>query len=237
LIARTYIFQSSCQCADQPIGFFILVAIVCVTLSRAAIAPGPFLMTAGAAAGLAAWTKNEGTLLLALIVVVTGVQAPRFRPLRYVAAGAAVPSVAVALFKLGLSPSNDLFSQQTVADIAGKLIDPDRWTIVIDRFVHLVPAWGEVPGGALAGLGLAVALSASPDRRAARRAGFALLLVGAMLTGYGLVYVITPAPLEWQIATSLDRLLTQLWPTTVWAAFQLGGSGQRLGVGVGSGTT
>ncbi|MEO8258289.1 MAG: hypothetical protein ABI868_13155 [Acidobacteriota bacterium] len=171
------------------------------------------------------------------MIIVAGVQAPRFRPLRYLAAGAAGPAVAVAAFKLGLSPSNDLFTQQTAADIAGKLIDPGRWTTVIDRFVDLVPAWGEVPGGALAGLGLAVVLAASPDRRSARRAGFAMLLVGAMLTGYGLIYVITPAPLEWQIATSLDRLLTQLWPTTVWAAFQLSGGGPGLSADVSSGAT
>ncbi|MEO8258288.1 MAG: hypothetical protein ABI868_13150 [Acidobacteriota bacterium] len=41
LIARTHVFQSSCQCADQPIGFFILVAIVFVTMSRGATGPGP----------------------------------------------------------------------------------------------------------------------------------------------------------------------------------------------------
>jgi hypothetical protein len=51
-----------------------------------------------------------------------------------------------------------------------------------------------------------------------------MLLVIAMSVGYGLVYVVTPLPLEWQIATSFDRLFTQLWPALVWSAFQLSGS-------------
>jgi hypothetical protein len=97
--------------------------------------------------------------------------------------------------------------------------------IVTDRLMDLVPAWGDVPGGALASLGLAVALTARPDRRSVGRATSGLLLAIAMFFGYGLVYVITPKPLEWQIATSFDRLFTQLWPTLVWAAFQLSGSG------------
>ncbi len=225
LIARTYVFQSSCQCADQPIGFFILVAIVFLTMSQGEIDPRPFLVTGGAAAGLAAWTKNEGALLLVLIFLVASVLARRGRALLSLTAGAAVPVLVLAIFKAGLSPSNYLFDQQTIGEIAGKIFATGRSAIVIDQFVRRIPAWGEVPGGALAGLGLAVALTASPDRRSAGRAAFALMLVCAMFIGYGLVYLITPAPLEWQIATSFDRLLTQLWPTTVWAAFQLSSSG------------
>ena len=62
--ARTYVFQVSCQCADVPIGFFILVATLFVVLARQS---DPLLLIAGAAAGLAAWTKNEGQLLLVVI--------------------------------------------------------------------------------------------------------------------------------------------------------------------------
>ncbi len=49
-------------------------------------------------------------------------------------------------------------------------------------------------------------------------------MVVAMLGGFALVYVVTPNPLDWQVATSFERLFTQLWPTVVWAAFQMSGS-------------
>jgi hypothetical protein len=42
------------------------------------------------------------------------------------------------------------------------------------------------------------------------------------------VFVITPLPLEWQMNTSFERLLVQLWPALVWAAFQLSGGEVRL---------
>jgi hypothetical protein len=50
------------------------------------------------------------------------------------------------------------------------------------------------------------------------------LLVTAIFFGYGLVYVITPLPVGWQISTSFDRLFTQLWPALLWTAFQCVGS-------------
>jgi hypothetical protein len=228
LISRTYIFQSSSQCADEPVGFFILVAISFLAISRQETESRALLVVAGAAAGLAAWTKNEGVLLLLLVLMATSVRAPRSRALLCVTAGAVIPVLALAIFKARLAPSNYLVDQQAAA-VAEKIVDKTRWMFVIGRLVYLVPAWGEVPGGALAGLGLAVALTAGPDRRSAGRAASALLLVTMMLMGYGLVYVITPLPLEWQIATSLDRLLTQLWPTVVWAAFQLSSSGPSAG--------
>jgi len=80
-----------------------------------------------------------------------------------------------------------------------------------------------MPGGALLWLGLAVAITMRLDRPAVARAATALLLLIAMFAGYTLVYVITPLPLEWQISTSFDRLLVQLWPALVWTAFQLSG--------------
>ena len=77
-----------------------------------------------------------------------------------------------------------------------------------------------MPGGALLWSGLAVVLAARADRLGAVRAAAGALVVAAMLGGYLAVHVITPAPLSWHIATSFERLVVQLWPAAVWAAFQ-----------------
>lgn len=223
LMARTYVFQSACQCADVPIGFFILVTTCFVATGLRAPQPASALLIAGCAAGLAAWTKNEGLVLLVWVVLVSMVPASRLRKLAHAAAGAAAPGSALTVFKLSLAPPNYLLGGQSLSDILAKLVDSSRWTLVMDRLTPLVPRWGAVPGGALASLGLAVALTARLDRRAVTYAGAGLGLVLAMLVSYSLVYVITPKPLDWQIATSFDRLFTQLWPTLVWAAFQLSG--------------
>ena len=41
-----------------------------------------------------------------------------------------------------------------------------------------------------------------------------------------------PLDVAWQIATSFDRLLLQLWPTFVWGAFQLTGRERLLPIDV-----
>jgi hypothetical protein len=40
-----------------------------------------------------------------------------------------------------------------------------------------------------------------------------------MYTGYLVFYVITPYELKWHLETSLSRLLMQLWPSFILAAF------------------
>jgi hypothetical protein len=176
-------------------------------------------LTAGAAAGFAAWTKDEGLPLLALVLLVATFRAPRLRALTRVAIGAAVPVMALAMLKLSVETSNYLFGQQGVG-VVQKLVDPSRWTTVARAVANLGAAWGAVPGGAFVCLALAVALTTRPDRDSAIRASAGLLLVVAVMSAYSLVYVMTPLPLEWQIAVSFGRLVGQLWPALVWAAFQ-----------------
>ena len=59
-----------------------------------------FVRTGLAAAGLAAWTKDEGQLLLLLVPLAAMGGGLRVRRLGAVAAGAAVPLVTLAAFKL-----------------------------------------------------------------------------------------------------------------------------------------
>jgi hypothetical protein len=221
LMARTYAFQTACQCADVPIGFFILVAIVFMTLGWGEREPARFFAVAGLAAGCAALTKNEGAPLMLLVGFVALLKAPRVQSLTGAALGAALPLVALTIFKVRLAPSNYLFELQTPAALRAKLQDPARWSNVFGQIADRVPAWGEVWMGALACLAVAAALTARRDRASRHRAATALLLVAAMLVSYGVIYVVTPLPLDWQIATSFDRLFTQIWPALVWAAFQL----------------
>jgi hypothetical protein len=227
LAARTYVAQASCMCADVPLGYYILVSIGLAVLG-ATTANGAFLVIAGAAAGLAAWTKNEGLVLLMLVfpVAVAAARGRRVAAALQLASGAAVPVTALAVFKGTLAPPSYLIAQGADA-LVSKLGDPARWTLVASRFSELLPAWGEVPGSAFGATALAAALIARPDAAAVRRGCLGLLLAAAMMAAYATVYVITPADVLWQIATSFDRLVTQLWPAIVWAVFQLSGGNPR----------
>jgi hypothetical protein len=225
---HTYVFQSSCQCADVPIAQFMLVAVACSAIARQRPRNSWMLMAvAGAAAGLAAWTKNEGEILflLLLIGVVTWPAGERDRRGLWFGVGAAGPLAALVWFKLRLAPSNYLFTPTAMAGLVERLLDAGRWTLIRTQLLEMLPAWGELPGGALLLLTLVVALTMRLDRRGAERCAWALGVVVVMMMGYVLVYAMTPLPLLWQILTSFPRLMTQLWPTLVWALFQLSGAG------------
>jgi hypothetical protein len=222
--ARTYVFQVSCQCADVPIGFFILVATIFLVLARESDLQ---LLVAGAATGLAAWTKNEGQLLF---VVIAGFAAilfwNRLHRLWLLGLGSAVPLAALVVFKLILAPSNEFLIQPGDA-IVDKLFDIGRWRLVLTHTWSLLERWGNVPGGALVWSALAVVLAARANRLAVSRSIAGMLVVATMLGGYLVVYAITPAPLSWHIATSFERLVVQLWPAAVWSAFQLSAGHRR----------
>ena len=227
---HTYVFQGSCQCADVPIAQFILIAVSCGAIARQTGKDGALLMVvAGSAAGLAAWTKNEGQLLLLILLLAIGTwpAGTRSRILYRFGVGAAVPLAALAWFKLQMAPSNYLFTGAAIAGLNDRLFDTGRWALIWTAVGERLPAWGELPGGALLILALAVLLTVRVDRRAIRQFGFGLAVIALMMTGYVFVYAITPQPLQWQISTSFDRLVTQLWPALVWAGFQLSGAGRR----------
>lgn len=223
----TYVFQGSCQCADVPLAQYVLVAVASGAMARQAGATGSLIAVAGTAAGLAAWTKNEGQVLLVLMLVsiVTWPRGERWRSWRWFGAGAAVPLGALLWFKLRLAPDNYLFTPGSLAGLVERLRDADRWTLIRAHLGTLVPSWGETPGGALLILGIVVLLTARVDRRALPRAAFGLAVLGVTASGYVFVYAITPLPLEWQILTSFPRLMVQLWPALVWTVFQVSAAG------------
>lgn len=224
---HTYVFQGSCQCADVPIAQFVLVAVACGAMARTAGENRTLIAIAGAAAGLAAWTKNEGQVLFVamLIGLATWSRRDRYRAWRWFAVGAVVPLAAVLWFKLRLAPQNYLFTAPAVDSLVERLHDADRWTVIRTQLTDLVPAWGEVPGGALLILAAVVALTARVSRRELWGCAFGLGVIVLMMIGYILVYAITPLPLLWQILTSFPRLMTQVWPALVWTLFQISTAG------------
>jgi hypothetical protein len=145
LMARTYTFQTACQCADVPIGFFILVAISFMALGLQARKPAPFFAVAGLATGCArrgARARRFDSGPLVRVPEVT--QSPVTRQRDERAAAARV----LAIFKR-LVPSNICSScrrrrrrvEACDQGALGKCVQPDG-----DR----VPTWGEVWGGAIA---------------------------------------------------------------------------------------
>jgi hypothetical protein len=215
------------QYADVPLAGFVLAAVVCLCLAeRVPTARGGLLVAAGAAVGCAAWTKNEGLLFAAAVLASQGALQARRAGWRgaaadvlRLAAGLAPVLAALLYLKLAIAPPS-LYLTQEAASLRGRLLDPARYLAVARALGQQAWRFGEWPVSVAALLAVyAGCLGRAREPGTRRVAGGAV--AAAALTGaaYLASYVATPFPLEWQLRTSLGRLLLQLWPVTVLAFF------------------
>ena len=194
------------QYVDVPVAFFLLGALALTCLEEAFPGRAHWLAAlAGLSAGLAAWTKNEGLMLLGIFLVLRMIQNKLAR-LPALLAGAALPLACVLYFKLTLAPPNDLVAGQSIAHAAdaaryGKV----AWAFLLHTFTFAGLAVSPV-------IVAAVYLFCFRIQRPVRLVGFAL---AAAIAGYSITYILSPGDLDWRINGSIDRILIQLWPSAM----------------------
>ena len=196
------------QYADVPLACYFAGALVFALLDR------PIL--AGVSAGLAGWTKDEG--LLFLVLFLTAVVVFRRRATLAVIAGALPAGAIIAFFKIWLSKGNASVLPASLTAAANRVADLGRYGAVIAAFgreLHGMAAGWYHP--ILPLIVLAVALRF--DRERSRDVAFCAAISATLLVGYLGVYILTPNDLEWQLQTSLGRLLAQLWPALLLIGF------------------
>ena len=224
LAPGAFITQWTAQQADVPFAFFMVSGLMLLGHARTASWPGAGeaqrpLLLAGILVGLAAWTKNEGLLLvctMTLLAVAVAIRSGRRVGLWWWAAGLAPTVLTVAWFKMIVAPVLPYYLPEGPLLVA--LLQ--RWTeqghrAVIDGALwHGWTTWGD---GAFAMVSLAsVGLACSRAGRVTRELVVVPLV---MLAAYYVVYLLTSLDVAWLIGTTFNRLLTQLWPSFVLAAF------------------
>jgi hypothetical protein len=224
-----FVAHGASQYADIPVGLYLLAAVALVTLhDRRQGEGGSLLVLAGAAAGMSAWTKNEGLLFIAALVIARAIVVLPVGGVRALVREAGsfalglLPVLAVVLaFKVNLAPPNDLMSgeAQGAAQTLQRLADGDRHAYVARSVAAAVWEFGR---NRLAGVlvVLAVAGVALGVRRGSfRDVKMGLLTILLVMTGHVLAYLTAPADMPRLLEGSIDRLLLQLWPTAVFVFF------------------
>ena len=220
-----FIAQVPAQCADVPLAAFMLatLAVVCGhgTLLTERPHPHAAAWVAGAMSALTAWTKNEGLVLeLMMMVVVTIVMVRRgaMRQLAWWAAGGAPVIIAIAWLKLTSGTNSSLVEGQTIGLFLDRLADVDRHVLAATLMGQHLRDWGGTLTTALIpALGIPAVLVALVRGTSAMR--LAVSVVALMLSAYYAVYVTTRFDIRWHVETSFVRLLAQVWPLLVFAAF------------------
>lgn len=224
------------QYADVPLSFYILATIVLLCLQDRYPEDSRFTLLAGLTAGFAAWTKNEGLMFLIVVILARAIAVLRFgarpllvRQLGAIATGLLFPLAVVAFFKLRLAPPNDLASTRP-ADMVAHVTDFGRWITVLQGFGIRAFQFGDtaVQGEIVRGFLLPISLVLllywflvrfGVQERDRSSVATAAIAVALMLAGDFAVYVLLPSDVTWQMSTSLDRLLLQLWPAGLFAFF------------------
>jgi dolichyl-phosphate-mannose-protein mannosyltransferase len=213
---------------DVPIGLFLLATFVCLALDgRYGEATRRFAVLAGAAAGFAMWTKNEGVTFVPAIgtgLLVSGLFSgwPAARR-RLTGFGLGVmPMVLVAAsFKLRLAPRNDLLATLGIERTIDWLIDPRRYYHTLREFITHLGTFGYNGVGSATWLLLAYLLAMGIGRREIDRVWMrtaAVVLVLMLAVDY-VVFVAMAYDLPRLLNSSLDRLLLQLWPSALFLLF------------------
>ena len=218
-----FLTNAAWQYADLPLAFYLLAALALFAVyDHTPDCRGTMLVWAGASAGLAAWTKNEGLWFVLCLIIVRAAallteRRRRRAPAAWFSAGLLLPIIAVAYFKLTLAPPTYELAGRHIDDLLARLGDVTRYAAIVRAAaVEFVNVGGPLPLGLLL---YAVLLGATTDRPARRAARAVALVLAAVAIGYAGIYLITPADLAWQLSHSVNRLILQLWPSALFAFF------------------
>jgi hypothetical protein len=226
-----FIFHGVSQYADVPVGFFMLATVVLLALhGRHREQTALFAGLAGFAAGLAAWTKNEGLLFLLAILCSWAVTSLRGRPSRVArrellafALGFLPLGVVIALFKLLLAPANDLVTAATAADTLHRLGDPRRYATLAQEFTRHIVSFGfnGLTSGTLLMVLYAICRGIRREELERTSLRWAAGGIGLMVAGHLAVFAVAVDDVPRMVNSSLDRLLLQLWPATLFVWFMI----------------
>ncbi len=225
LVSTQFLHLGTDQYGDVPLAFFILgtVAIFALKDRLPEISP-QLLALAGFTTACAAWTKNEGVLFLALVILVRFIgQMGRAdwstvaRESGYFLLGLMPVGGTLLYYKVMFAPRNDMINVPTLRETIFHLFDLDRYLITGAAILKKIMTFNESIVILLAVYWLISGLDRSDKVR--KHVASNIILLFLMLGGYLFAYVITPYDLEWHIGSSIRRLFIQLWPAWVFIFF------------------
>jgi hypothetical protein len=201
-----FLMAAADQLADVPLAAFV-TGSVALLVTRKRGDPVP-LLAAGAFAGMAAWTKNEGALHLALIALAVLLDERRLRPVLFFVSGALPFLALLVTFKLQVPP-NDLL-QASASAAFHRFLDPARWgtllRLVLRRIV-LLQVWG-------LHLVAVLAFVLFLRRRSRPCPGCEWLswMPAATVLADLAILLAQPHDASYMFKVTIDRLLVQIWP-------------------------
>jgi hypothetical protein len=205
--------EGASQKADLPLAYYFLSTSVLIYLYVYFKKPG-LLVLAGFMAGLAAWTKNEGSLFVLVTLLALFIAFFRQHPWRvlgWYVFGLAFPLAIVLYFKEFLAPPSDVMSGG-IAHSIQQALDWSRHVMILKSAGADLLSFGGWGIGFIPILLVYALIFKLAPSSGLRPAYFAIGLILVMQAiGYYGIYLVTPYDLQWHIDFSIGRLVLQLY--------------------------
>jgi hypothetical protein len=225
-----FITHGADQYSDIPIGYFYLSALALLTLQDELWESNNRLMVAlaGLMAGMAAWTKNEGILFVIMVIVSRlavsfrkqGIK-PYLKQMSYFMAGLMPVLIMIIYFKTSIViAQNGYLSPLQESDVYGKIMDFSRYRIIADYLIKIGLGFGSWTVSVVPLLAFyLLLLGAKIEEKRKKNVVACVITLSFMIAGFLMIYVISNRDLPWLVVTSLERLLSQLWPSFIFTFF------------------
>ncbi len=223
-----FVYEGGRQTADIPLAFFMLASVIFHSLFKQE--DNPILIAlAGFCAGLAAWTKNEGSLFVlasAAGILFLSFREHSMRRLQLFVMGLALPIGATLYFKLFLSPSSEFLR----GNITAQLTDISRHKIIFASFFNAILGFGpEKLGNYFLLLILVYLIIQLPKNKPPiSQYMYILIILAIQFSGYYLFYLISPYDLVWHTRYSSTRLIAHLYPLFIFLVLYISRTPEEL---------
>lgn len=202
-----YITLGVYQMADTPLALFLLLAMIAIDNIES---DNRYTVVSAAMLGCCIWTKNEGLVLAILFPLFFYKDFFTKKTYKYTLAGLALPLTAYVIFKIRFAPQNDILQSQGKSTLEF-FTDKERYRLIYTAWKNSINLhYYTVACAVTLCVLLAIIRRKFPDRRIA--------FVLCACIAYCVVYIVTPHDLEWHLKTSVDRLIHQLMPVSIYAS-------------------
>jgi len=233
-----FIYSAASLVADVPVGFYILATVVlyCFIDEGPEKKPG-LIFICGVMAGFAAWTKNEGLLLIIAIyfarfIVITLQKGPEafFKEALLFTAGLTPVLIIIAYFKYHLASPNISYLKDQLASPVTLIFNQDFNVLLnsltdISKYIMIgkifIVKFYELEKWMLIVFPVFILLMGRSDKKQNNPGIYTTLMILAMMIGgYFIVFLVYPLDnLEWLLEITVKRLLLQILPSFIFVFF------------------
>jgi hypothetical protein len=215
------------QLADVPIAFYFLSATVFLTIADKTNKKAFMFFLVGCNLSAAIWTKNDGAIysialgLSRVLILLMSRKPGQILREGFAAACGAIPIIlATSLWKIHYAPSNERLAGQNLSTVVSNLSTFSRHVEVLKSFfleAIYFAGWTlpMTPLFIIYKLCMVRPLT-KQERLSDNTIGVALIIT---VLAYYVIFMLTQTQLDFDLATTLPRLLMQIYPTFLYWLF------------------